>query len=343
MALYLVFNCVCLFACSERHTFTITYTEINGQTIARIPEVSAVATLDGLQIDYYDSVRKKLIPKQDWVAIESRNIWKDYTEIREQVRQINKINITVLMQQLNQSHGVHVYQRMYGCVWDYKTNDSDGFDQHGYDGEDFITLDLKKLRYNSPVPQGIPIVQKWNNDSQQLQLLKQYCEQDRIDWIKYFLELGKDALERKGSFSSRNSLCFIKWIIFDYNKLVIVSLVQKNSSSPVVCHATGFYPSEVNITWLRNGEEHYEDVELGELLPNEDRTFQKTSTLSIYPDEWKKHQYVCVVEHKTGTIQKNLTEDEIRSNKNVRMSALHNLDLSMLHGKMTSCYKTGKF
>lgn len=110
---------------------------------------------------------------------------------------------------------------MYGCVWDYKTNDSDGFDQHGYDGEDFITLDLKKLRYNSPVPQGIPIVQKWNNDSQQLQLLKQYCEQDRIDWIKYFLELGKDALERKGSFSSRNSLCFIKWIIFDYNKLVI--------------------------------------------------------------------------------------------------------------------------
>lgn len=105
MTLYLVFNCVCLFACSERHTFTITYTEINGQTIARIPEVSAVATLDGLQIDYYDSKRKKLIPKQDWVAIESRNIWKDYTEIREQVRQINKINITVLMQQLNQSHG----------------------------------------------------------------------------------------------------------------------------------------------------------------------------------------------------------------------------------------------
>uniref|UniRef100_A0A672Q0J2 Ig-like domain-containing protein n=1 Tax=Sinocyclocheilus grahami TaxID=75366 RepID=A0A672Q0J2_SINGR len=192
------------------------------------------------------------------------------------------------------SSGVHVYQRMYGCEWDDETGESRGFDQHGYDGQDFIFLDLKELRYITPVLQGIITAQKWNKDREQLELLKQYYEQDCVDWIKYFLMLGKAALVKRGMSP-------------------LVSLLQKDSSSPVECHATGFYPSAVTITWLRNGQQHDEDVDLGETLINEDGTFQKTSTLNIYLDDWKKHRYVCVVEHEGKTIQK--TEEEIISNK----------------------------
>ncbi len=94
-----------------------------------------------------------------------------------------------------------------------------------------------------------------------------------------------------------------------------VSLIQNSLLSPVECHVTGFYPSAVTITWLRNGHDHDEDVDLGETLPNEDGTFQKTAILHVTPDEWKKNQYVCVVEHMTGTIQKILTENEIKSKK----------------------------
>ncbi len=94
-----------------------------------------------------------------------------------------------------------------------------------------------------------------------------------------------------------------------------MSLLQKDSSSLVSCHVTGFYPSGITITWLRNGQDHDEDVDLGELLPNVDGTFQKTSTLYIQPDEWKKNQFDCVVEHKGRTIRKILTEDEIKSNR----------------------------
>ncbi len=65
----------------------------------------AVTTLDGEQIDYYDSEIKKLIPKQDWMEFASGDRWKEYTEIRERVQQANTINITVLMQQFNHSHG----------------------------------------------------------------------------------------------------------------------------------------------------------------------------------------------------------------------------------------------
>ncbi|XP_058617507.1 major histocompatibility complex class I-related gene protein-like [Onychostoma macrolepis] len=218
----------------------------------------------------------------------STDRWKEYTEIREQVQQTNKINITVLMERFNHSYGVHTYQRMYGCGWDDKTNISHGFDQHAYDGEDFISLDVKYSMYTASVWQGVRTMMKWNSDSEQLELLKQYYQHECVDWLKYFLTLRKADSERRAP---------------------EVSVLQRNSSSPVVCHATGFYPSAVTITWLRNGDELDEDVEFGDLLPNEDGTFQKKAILHVTPDEWKKNEYFCVVEHEGSTIWK--TKDEL--------------------------------
>ena len=106
-----------------------------------------------------------------------------------------------------------------------------------------------------------------------------------------------------------------------------MSLLQKYPSSPVVCHATGFYPSGVTITWFKNGQEHHEDVDLGDLLPNEDGTFQRTSTLYVTPDEWKNNQFSCVVEHQGKTIRK--TDDEIKSNYSKLLIMLHSIFMVM--------------
>lgn len=89
--------------------------------------------------------------------------------------------------------------------------------------------------------------------------------------------------------------------------------MQKDPSSPVLCHATGFYPSVVKISWLKNGQDHYEDVDIGELVPNEDGTFQKTSSLKTGSDEWKQNKYSCVVEHQGKTINTILMEKDIRT------------------------------
>ncbi|KAL0199308.1 hypothetical protein M9458_007848, partial [Cirrhinus mrigala] len=93
-----------------------------------------------------------------------------------------------------------------------------------------------------------------------------------------------------------------------------VSLLQKNASSPVLCHVTGFFPNNVRITWMKNGQKHFKDVKVGTLLPNEDGTFQKTVTLQVEADEWRKNEYACVVKLKSKTIRKRLTENEIRTN-----------------------------
>ncbi|KAL6478052.1 hypothetical protein MHYP_G00138870 [Metynnis hypsauchen] len=76
-----------------------------------------------------------------------------------------------------------------------------------------------------------------------------------------------------------------------------VSPEAKDSSSPVVCHATGFFPKAAMISWQKNGEDLHEDVELRETLPNQDGTFQKRSVLTVSPEELTRHDYTCIIQH----------------------------------------------
>ncbi|CAL8396523.1 unnamed protein product [Gadus morhua 'NCC'] len=76
-----------------------------------------------------------------------------------------------------------------------------------------------------------------------------------------------------------------------------VSLLQRSPSSPVVCHATGFYPDRVVVFWRRDGQELHEQVDPGEVLPNHDGTFQVSVDLNLMAvpqEDWGR--YDCVVQ-----------------------------------------------
>ncbi|KAJ8267384.1 hypothetical protein COCON_G00125560 [Conger conger] len=168
---------------------------------------------------------------------------------------------------------------MYGCEWDDETGATGGFDQYGYDGEDFITYDLETWRYIDLQPQGEITARRWNNDAANLENNKQYLTQECVDWLKKYVSYGKSTLERRVKPQ--------------------VSLLQKDTSSPVTCHVTGFYPRAVMVTWKRDGQELDVDVELGETVPNGDGTFQTTSHLRVKPEDWKRNRYTCTVLHKS--------------------------------------------
>ncbi|KAL0167295.1 hypothetical protein M9458_039139, partial [Cirrhinus mrigala] len=80
---------------------------------------------------------------------------------------------------------------MYGCEWDDQTGETNAFKQYGYDGEDFVSLDWKELRYISPVPQGIRTAQSWNNDRDFLENDIDYHRTVCIEWLKKYVEYGK--------------------------------------------------------------------------------------------------------------------------------------------------------
>ncbi|KAM9119498.1 HLA class II histocompatibility antigen, DR beta 5 chain-like isoform 2-T2 [Pangshura tecta] len=63
----------------------------------------------------------------------------------------------------------------------------------------------------------------------------------------------------------------------------------------LVCSVTGFYPSEIEIKWLKNGQEQTAGVVSTELLQNGDWTFQMLVMLEMSPR--RGDVYTCQVEH----------------------------------------------
>ena len=66
---------------------------------------------------------------------------------------------------------------MYGCEWDDEDDTTDGYNQFGYDGEDFIALDLKNLRWIAPTPQAFITKLRWDQNRAELELLEELHQQ----------------------------------------------------------------------------------------------------------------------------------------------------------------------
>ncbi|KAI4898239.1 hypothetical protein NFI96_029633 [Prochilodus magdalenae] len=242
------------------------------------PEFTSIGQVDGEQIDYYDSNIGKAIPKAEWMEkSEGEDYWNRETQVAQGNHESFKVSLGNIMQRFNQTTGVHTVQRMCGCELD-DDGTKRGYVQDGYDGEDFISLDLDTETWTAANAKAVITKLKWDPDVANTNYWKNtYLLNVCIESIKKYVGYGRDTLERKVPPE--------------------VSLFQKDSSSPVVCHATGFFPKAVMISWKKNGEDLDEDVELRETLPNQDGTFQKRSILTVSPEELNRNQYTCVVQH----------------------------------------------
>nr|AEW26790.1 MHC class I antigen 1B [Clupea pallasii] len=259
------------------HSWKAFYTGITG--LSEFPEFVAVNILDDEVMGYFDNRINRFESKQSWMTgALGQQYDEQQTDVLRPWVDTFKNNVKIAMDRFNQSQGVHTFQCMYGCQWDDESGDIDTSDQYGYDGEDFLTLDLKNLRYIAPNPQAVITKQKWDNNRAWLEAVKAYGTQECINWLKKYVQYGSSTLGRTVPPE--------------------VTLLQKNSG--VVCHSTGFYPDGVMITLKRDGVDMHEDVDMGETLPNEDGTFQKRAELKVSPEERKKGEFTCEVAHKSG-------------------------------------------
>nr|XP_040045401.1 H-2 class I histocompatibility antigen, Q9 alpha chain-like [Gasterosteus aculeatus aculeatus] len=259
-------------------THSLKYFLTASSGVPNFPEFVIVGLLDEVEFSHYDSDTKRAEPRQDWmsrVTEDDPQFWKRNTELAMDAQQVYKGHIEIAKQRFNQTGGVHIYQRMVGCEWDDETNEVKGYDQFGYDGEDFISFDLQTEQYIAAKQQAVRIKQKWDHNRALKAQNKNYLTHVCPEWLKKHLNYGRSSLMR----TERPS----------------VSLLQKTPSSPVSCHATGFYPDRAALFWRKDGEELHEDVDLGEILPNHDGTFQMRVDLklsSVPAEDWRR--YDCV-------------------------------------------------
>ncbi|XP_071388583.1 major histocompatibility complex class I-related gene protein-like, partial [Centroberyx affinis] len=259
------------------HSLKYFFTASSG--VSNFPEFVGVALVDEVQIGHYDSNIKRVEPKnQDWiikVIADDPEHFEWYNARCVGFQQFYKAELETLKQRFNQTGGVHMYQAIGGCEWDDENGEVNGNYQDAYDGEAWLLFDLKTLTWIALVPQAVITKHKWENDKTRLAYLQSYLTNDCIDWLKKYLDYGKSTLQR--------------------TVLPSVSLLQKSPSSPVSCHATGFYPDRGMLFWRRDGEELQDHMDKGEILPNHDGTFQTSVQLnvsSVKPEDWGK--YECV-------------------------------------------------
>nr|ACJ60634.1 major histocompatibility complex class I-related protein variant 900 [Bos taurus] len=184
--------------------------------------------------------------------------------------------IIVLMMKLSDAR-FHTYQRMIGCEL-LEDGSITGFLQYAYDGQDFLIFNKDTLSWMAMDNVADIIRRVWEANRHELQYQKNWLEEECIAWLKRFLEYGKDALQRT-----------------EPPKVRVNHKETFPGITTLYCRAYGFYPPEISINWMKNGEEIFQDTDYGGILPSGDGTYQ--TWVSVELDPQNGDIYSCHVEH----------------------------------------------
>ncbi|XP_035772401.1 major histocompatibility complex class I-related gene protein-like [Neolamprologus brichardi] len=184
-----------------------------------------------------------------------------------------------------------------GNEWNKNSGEVTGFLHFGYDREGIFDFDLNTKTW-------IPL-------KPELYSAKPMMGGDRITYTEALLRIA---------------IPYELTLFLDYgssalNKTVFpsVSLLQKTPSSPVSCHATGFYPDKAMMFWRKDGVEIHEGVDPGEILPNNDGTFQMSMSVdlnvsSVTTEDWSRYDCVFQLSDGEDNIITSLNKTMIRTN-----------------------------
>ncbi|KAK6468021.1 major histocompatibility complex class I-related gene protein-like isoform X1 [Huso huso] len=244
-------------------------------------EYTNVGMVDDVQYTYYNSTMKEPVLLTDWMnKIKGREFWENRTWYILHNEQILKWSLINTVQHFNHT-GVHTYQNLGGCEL-HDDGTRRAYSSHAYDGKDFISVDVETMTWIAAVPQAGFYKRKREADTDKQQIIFNFYRQDCFQSLQWYLQYGMETVQRKA--------------------VPAVTLIQRkareSAGTDVICHVTGFYPREVEVNWIRDGEALLEEgVWSGEVLPNGDTTYQLRKTLTVSLEDQKKHSYSCQVNH----------------------------------------------
>uniref|UniRef100_A0A8C3S6Q3 Ig-like domain-containing protein n=1 Tax=Chelydra serpentina TaxID=8475 RepID=A0A8C3S6Q3_CHESE len=168
---------------------------------------------------------------------------------------------------------------IFGCDL-REDNTTWGFYQDSYDGRDFITFDKETMTWVAADIGAQITKRRWDAEVFDNQYWKRYREERCISWLRSSLEYGKEILQRKERPTARVS-----------------DRSSHDGLTTLSCKVSGFYPRDITVTWLKNGESRQQDTYSEGILPSGDGTYQTWVTMEIDP-KITAH-YSCHVEHES--------------------------------------------
>ncbi|XP_032744899.1 RT1 class I histocompatibility antigen, AA alpha chain-like isoform X4 [Rattus rattus] len=209
---------------------------------------------------------------------EGPEYWERQTRRAKGNWQTFRVNLRTALRYYNQSEDrSHTIQRMYGCDVGSDWSLLRGYEQHAYDGRDYIALNEDLKTWTAADVAARITRNKWDQAGA-AERRRAYLEGTCVEWLRRYLEHGKETLLRS-----------------DPPKAHVTLHPRPEGDVTLRCWALGFYPADITLTWQLNGEDLTQDMELVETRPAGDGTFQKWA--SVVVPLGKEQKYTCRVEH----------------------------------------------
>ncbi|XP_012415157.2 class I histocompatibility antigen, Gogo-B*0103 alpha chain-like [Trichechus manatus latirostris] len=244
------------------------------------PRFISVGYVDDTQFVRFDSdaANPRMEPRARWMEREGPEYWDEQTRLAKDNAQISRESLRTALGYYNQSdNGSHTIQWMYGCEVGPDGRLLRGYNQHAYNGADYIALN-EDLRTWTAADTAAQITQrKWEED-RVTENVKAYVEGRCVESLRRYLENGKEMLQRA-----------------DVPRTQVTHHPVSEHEVTLRCWALGFYPAEITLTWQRDGEDQTQDMELVETRPAGDGTFQKWVAVVVPSGE--EQRYTCHVQH----------------------------------------------
>ncbi|KAK7175539.1 hypothetical protein R3I93_002453 [Phoxinus phoxinus] len=272
---------------AETHSLYYIYTGLSKPVdLPGIYEFTAMGLLDDTQIDYYNSKERRKIPTQSWIKEKMQeDYWEKGTQSRKSKEQWFNVNVKIMMERMRHNESdLHVLQWRHGCEVEQQGSGVKflkGVSEYGYDGENFLSFDVKVSQWVAFIDAALQTKRKWDNVAILNQYTKGYLEKECVDWLNKFREYGDEELRNR---PDPDVHMFAKKSISDKSKLKLT------------CVATGFYAKDVMMT-IR----HYHtslpeyQIQSSGIRPNHDGSYQMRKSVEI--EEKEKYQYDCLVSH----------------------------------------------
>ncbi|XP_073724655.1 BOLA class I histocompatibility antigen, alpha chain BL3-7-like [Misgurnus anguillicaudatus] len=260
------------------HSLWFLSTYIKGQT--PFPKLSGVLMLDDLRVLYFNGDTRTFIRRGNTTneddVLDPNNV---RIIIDNMLSGFRRQESWLTSENLNTTDSAVVFQRLFLC----ELKDGEPIQTIARNALGGITIDElryidKQLTYESTF--NVTAEMKFYLDIHMLRY-EHFYHPSCITFLKGYLKKRGNQVNRK------------------VKPKVRLFQTDLSPGSWVCCLATGFYPRYINLTMYRDGQPVSDnEITGGDLLPNDDGTYQMRKNLKISEEEQReKHKYTCTATH----------------------------------------------